>query len=72
MGKRHNRYVRYDDSGKQSGGGPASISLPHLGSDVLTRIWSEKRRKKTLTATLFKLKMETRYQADGDDYPTSY
>ena len=26
MGERHQRYVQYDDSGKQSGGGPASIS----------------------------------------------
>ena len=26
MGERHHRYVRYDDSGKQSSGGPASIS----------------------------------------------
>ena len=38
MGERHQRHVRYDDSGKQSGGGPASISQRHLGSDVLTRI----------------------------------
>ena len=26
MGERHHIYVRYDDSGKQSGGGPATIS----------------------------------------------
>ena len=26
MGEIHHIYVRYDDSGKQSGGGPASIS----------------------------------------------
>ena len=44
MGERHHGYVRYDDSGKQSGGGPASISQRHLGSDVLTRICSEKKK----------------------------
>ena len=38
MGERNQRHVRYDDSGKQSGGVPASISQRHLGSDVLTRI----------------------------------
>ena len=26
MGERHHGYVRYDDSGKQSGGGPETIS----------------------------------------------
>ena len=36
MGERHHGYVRYDDSGKQSGRGPETIL--HLGSDVLTRI----------------------------------
>ena len=35
-----------DGNSKQSGGGPASISQRHLGSDVLTRICSEKIRKK--------------------------
>ena len=38
MGERHQRYVRYDGSSKQSGRGQASISQRHLGSDVLTRI----------------------------------
>ena len=42
MGEIHHKYVRYDDSGKQSGGGPASISQIHLGSDVLATICSEK------------------------------
>ena len=37
-------YVWYDDSGKQSGGGQASVSQRHLGSDVLTRICSEKKK----------------------------
>ena len=37
MGEIHQRHVRYDDSGKQSGGGPASISQIYLGSDVLRR-----------------------------------
>ena len=36
-GERHHRYVWYDDSGKQSGGGQATITQSHLGSDVLTR-----------------------------------
>ena len=45
MGERHHRYVWYDDSSKQSGGGQASISQRHLGSDVLTRICSEKKKK---------------------------
>ena len=43
MGERHHRYVRQDGSSKQSGGGQASISQTHLGSDVLTRICSEKK-----------------------------
>ena len=43
MGERHHVYIWYDDSSKQSGGGPASISQTHLGSDVLTRICSEKK-----------------------------
>ena len=38
MGERHHWYVWYDGSSKQSGGGQASISQRHLGSDVLTRI----------------------------------
>ena len=46
MGEIHHRYVWYDDSSKQSGGGQASISQRHLGSDVLTRICSEKRAYK--------------------------
>ena len=46
MGETHHRHVRYDDSGKQSGGGLASISQRHLGSDVLTRICSEEEKKK--------------------------
>ena len=33
--------VWYDCSSKQSGGGQASISLRHLGSDVLERMLSE-------------------------------
>ena len=45
MGERHHRYVRYDGSSKQNGGGQASISQRHLGSDVLTRICSEKKEK---------------------------
>ena len=43
MGERHHIYVWYDGSSKQSGGGQASISQRHMGSDVLTRICSEKR-----------------------------
>ena len=43
MGEIHHRYVWYDGSSEQSGGGQASISQRHLGSDVLTRICSEKR-----------------------------
>ena len=39
----HHRYVWYDGSSKQSGGGQASISQRHLGSGVLTRICSEKK-----------------------------
>ena len=51
MGERHHIihiiYVWwYDDSSKQSGRGQASISQRHLGSDVLTRICSEKKAKK--------------------------
>ena len=42
MGEIHHRYVWYDGSSKQSGGGQASILQRHLGSDVLTRICSEK------------------------------
>ena len=45
MGEIHHRYVWYDGSGKQSGGGQASISQRHLGSDVLTRICSERERR---------------------------
>ena len=37
-GRNTSKTFRYDDSGKQSGGGPASISQIHLGSDVPTRI----------------------------------
>ena len=46
MGERHHRHVwyMYNDSSKQSGGGPASISQRHLGSDILKRICSEKKR----------------------------
>ena len=47
MGERHHGYVRYDDSGKQSGRGPETISQWHLGSDVLTRICSEKNTTNT-------------------------
>ena len=36
-------YVWYDGSSKQSGGGQASISQRHLGSDVLMRKISEKK-----------------------------
>ena len=42
--QRHHRYVWYDGSSKQSGGGQAPISQRHLGSDVLTRICSEKKK----------------------------
>ena len=38
MGERHHGCVWCDESSKQSGGGLASISQRHLGSDVLTRI----------------------------------
>ena len=41
--ERHPRYVWYDGSSKQSGGGQASVSQRHLGSDVLARICSEKK-----------------------------
>ena len=44
MGERHHRYVWYDGSSKQSGDGQR-----HLGSDVLTRICSEKR----VTSSIF-------------------
>ena len=37
------KYVWYDGSSKQSGGGQASLSQRHLGSDILTRICSEKK-----------------------------
>ena len=47
MGERHQRYVCTkrisDGSSKQSGGGQASVSQRHLGSEVLTRICSEKK-----------------------------
>ena len=43
MGERHDRCVWYDGSSKQSGGGQASISQRHLGSDVLNRICSKKK-----------------------------
>ena len=33
MGERHHRYIWYDSSSKQSGGGQASILQRHLGSD---------------------------------------
>ena len=49
MGERHHGYVRYDDSGKQSGRGPETISQWHLGSDVLTRICSERERSLILS-----------------------
>ena len=48
MGERHHRYVWYDGSSKQSGGGQASISQRHLGGDVLTRICSEMKKKKVV------------------------
>ena len=44
MGERHHRYVWYDGSRKQSGGGQASILQRHLGSNVLKRICSEKKK----------------------------
>ena len=44
MGEIHYRYVWYDGSSKQSGGGQASISQRLLGSDVLTRICSEMKK----------------------------
>ena len=50
MAERHHRYVWYDGSSKQSGGGQASISQRHMGSDVLMRICSEK-RKHTVSKT---------------------
>ena len=46
----YHRYVWYDDSSKQSGGGQASISQRNLGSDVLTMICSE---KKIMLSALF-------------------
>ena len=52
MGEIHHRYVWYDDSGKQSGRGQASVSQGHLGSDVLTRICSE---KKNLCSAVFRV-----------------
>ena len=42
-----------DGNSKQSGGGPASISQRHLGSDILTRICSEKIRKMNQYRLLF-------------------
>ena len=44
----------YDDSSKQSGGGPASISQRHLGSDVLMRICSEKKNPLELSQNVCK------------------
>ena len=43
MGVRHHRDVWYDGSSKQSGRGQPAIFQIHLGSDILTRICSEKR-----------------------------
>ena len=47
MGEIRHRYVWYDGSSKQSGGGQASISQRHLGSDVLTSICSENKKTET-------------------------
>ena len=41
MGEIHHRYIWYDGSSKQSGGGQASTSQRYLASDVLRRICSE-------------------------------
>ena len=41
--QRWEKDVWYDGSRKQSGGGQASISQRHLGSDVLTTICSEEK-----------------------------
>ena len=49
MGELHHIYVRYDDINKQSGGGQASILQRHLGSDVMTRICSETKKKYALS-----------------------
>ena len=56
MGEIHHVYVWYDGSSKQSGGGQTSISQRHLGSDVLARICSEK--KKLFHAHLFQIHIE--------------
>ena len=53
MGERHHGYVWNDDSSKQSGGGQASISQRHLGSDVLTRICSEEKNSGSNPIKLF-------------------
>ena len=46
--ERHHRYVWYDDSSKQSGGGQTSISQIHLGSDVLARIYRPTPRRESI------------------------
>ena len=43
MRERHHRYIWYNSSSRQSGGGQASISHRHLGSEVLKRICSQKK-----------------------------
>ena len=60
MGERHDRYVWYDGSSKQSGGGQASISQRHLGSDVLTRICRRKQRNELIN-DVYSLINNTRY-----------
>ena len=45
MGEIHYIYVWYTGNNKQSGGGQASISQTHLGSDVRKRICSENKKK---------------------------
>ena len=49
MGDRQHKYVWYDGSSKQRGGRQASISQRLLGSNVLTRIYSEKRKNTLIT-----------------------
>ena len=44
MGEIHHIYIWCDGSSKQSEGGHESISQRHLGSNVLTKICSEKKK----------------------------
>ena len=55
MGERHHRYVWYDGSSKQSGGGQALISQINLGSDVLPQRRYVLRRSTRIIHTLLRI-----------------